>query len=794
MQALTAINSRPAHRRKRRCNDSDGSRTPRVDGSTHFLADVPSQRRIDLLEQRRDPRIEHRRDDAGRDRPRLCRVQRSSPCINGDDIRVVRQHGIDSWIGPRDNGAQPRAKESGGRISGTREIISNDGNCSGHSVRYIYPTVSFDPFESTDPSLFDIASRVAGPSGALPLTPEMLRERPSGDVFGWTQNAGMGWEPSAIGGHEFLILSTHGGIRAPDGTPIALGYHTGHWEVGLLVESAAREIKRAGAVPFAAACTDPCDGRSQGTPAMFDSLAYRNDAATIFRRLIRSLPTRRGVIGVATCDKGLPAMMMALASMHDLPCVLVPGGVTLLPLEGDDAGRVQTIGVRFVHGELSLQEAAELGCRACASPGGGCQFLGTAATSQVVGEALGLAIGHSALAPSGHPIWLDMARRSAQAVMQLEARGVRTRDILTDASLRNAMVTHAAFGGSTNLILHIPAIAHAAGLRRPTVQDWTDINRRVSRIVDALPNGPRHHPTIQVFLAGGVPEVMLHLRRAGLLDTRALTVSGITLGEQLDRWESSARRRELRERLQRQDGVNPDDVIMTPDAAASRGLTSTVCFPTGNLAPDGAVIKSTAIDPSVLDTDGVYRFTGPAKVFLTEPAAMAAIKSGGIQRGDVLVLICRGPMGSGMEETYQLTSALRYLPFGKHVAILTDARFSGVSTGACIGHVSPEALAGGPIGKVRDGDLIQILIDRKRLEGSVHLVGEHGVNVGPEAGARILNQRPMRTDLAPDPLLPDDTRLWAALQEASGGTWGGSVYDVDAIVEAIAAGRKALQS
>jgi putative YjhG/YagF family dehydratase len=622
----------------------------------------------------------------------------------------------------------------------------------------------------------------------------MLRERPSGDVFGWTQNAGMGWEPSAIGGHEFLILSTHGGIRAPDGTPIALGYHTGHWEVGLLMESAAREIKRAGAVPFAAACTDPCDGRSQGTPAMFDSLAYRNDAAMIFRRLIRSLPTRRGVIGVATCDKGLPAMMMALASMHDLPCVLVPGGVTLLPIEGDDAGRVQTIGVRFVHGELSLQEAAELGCRACASPGGGCQFLGTAATSQVVGEALGLAIGHSALAPSGHPIWLDMARRSAQAVMQLEARGVKTRDILTDASLHNAMVTHAAFGGSTNLILHIPAIAHAAGLRRPTVQDWTDINRRVPRIVDALPNGPRHHPTIQVFLAGGVPEVMLHLRRAGLLDTSAMTVSGITLGEQLDLWESSARRRELRARLQRQDGVNPDDVIMSPDAAAARGMTSTVCFPTGNLAPEGAVIKSTAIDPSVLDADGVYRFTGPAKVFLTEPAAMAAIKSGGIQRGDVLVLICRGPMGSGMEETYQLTSALRYLEFGKQVAILTDARFSGVSTGACIGHVSPEALAGGPIGKVRDGDLIQIVIDRKRLEGSVHLVGECGVSDGPEAGARILDQRSMRTDLAPDPLLPDDTRLWAALQDASGGTWGGSVYDVDAIVKTIAAGRKASQS
>ncbi|HEY7498946.1 MAG TPA: YjhG/YagF family D-xylonate dehydratase [Vicinamibacterales bacterium] len=652
--------------------------------------------------------------------------------------------------------------------------------------------MSFNRFDSKDASLFDIATRVPGPAGALPISSEMLRERPSGDIFGWTQNAGMGWEPSALGGREFLILSTHGGIRAADGTPIALGYHTGHWEVGLLMEAAAHEIKAAGAIPFAAACTDPCDGRSQGTPAMFDSLAYRNDAATIFRRLIRSLPNRSGVLGVATCDKGLPAMMMALAATHDLPCVLVPGGVTLLPIEGDDAGRVQTIGVRFVHGEISLQEAAELGCRACASPGGGCQFLGTAATSQVVGEALGLSLGHSALAPSGHPIWLDMARRSAQALMSLEARGIKTRDILTEGALRNALVTHAAFGGSTNLILHIPAIAHAAGLPRPTARDWTDVNRRVPRIVDALPNGPRHHPTIQVFLAGGVPEVMLHLRRAGLLDTRVLTAAGVTLDEQLDEWESCERRARLRESLLARDGVDPNDVILSPDAAAARGMTSTVCFPHGNLAPDGAVIKSTAIDPAVIDADGVYRFTGPAKVFLTEPAAMAAIKDGRIQQGDVLVLACRGPMGAGMEETYQLTSALRYLPFGKRVAIVTDARFSGVSTGACIGHVSPEALAGGPIGKVRDGDVIQIVIDRGALEGSIDLVGEEGAYAGVEEGARILNAREPRSDLAPDARLPDDTRLWAALQDASGGTWGGSVFDVDTIVKVLQAGRKAL--
>jgi dihydroxyacid dehydratase/phosphogluconate dehydratase len=221
--------------------------------------------------------------------------------------------------------------------------------------------VTPNQFKTEDLSLFDVATHAPGPTGSLPLTAEMLRDRPSGDLVGWTQNAGMGWDPSALGGPEFLILSTHGGIRAPDGTPIALGYHTGHWEVGLLMEAAAREFKAAGAVPFAAACTDPCDGRSQGTTAMFDSLAYRNDAAIIFRRLIRSLPTRRGVLGVATCDKGLPAMMMALAACHDLPAVLVPGGGTLHPPEGEDAGPCQSSGVRYVHRLNSLKEAADSG-------------------------------------------------------------------------------------------------------------------------------------------------------------------------------------------------------------------------------------------------------------------------------------------------------------------------------------------------------------------------------------------------------------------------------------------------
>ncbi len=610
----------------------------------------------------------------------------------------------------------------------------------------------------------------------------MLLTEPSGNLFGLSQNAGMGWEAARLLDPEFLILSTHGGLRAEDGHPIALGFHTGHWEVGLLVAEAARELKALRAVPFAGACTDPCDGRTQGTTGMMDSLPFRNDAAMVLRRLMRSLPTGKGVLGIATCDKGLPAMMMALASAGARPAVLVPGGVTLLPASGEDAGKVQTIGARFAQKQITLEYAAEVGCRACASPGGGCQFLGTAATAQVVGEALGLALPHTALAPSGQPVWLDAAKRSARALMRMHQLKMGARDVLTDATIKNAMVLHAAFGGSTNLLLHLPAVAFSAGLRRPTVDDWVEVNRKTPRLVDALPNGPQNFATVQVFLAGGVPEVMLHLRAAGLLDTRVKTVSGETLDASLDWWQQSERRIALRNALKEQDGIDADDVIMTPERARARGLTATVCFPAGNLAPEGSVIKSTAIDASLMDAANVYRHRGPARVFTTEAAAIEAIKNGRIGRGDVIVLICGGPRGAGMQEIYQVTSALKALPHCKHVAVLTDARFSGVSTGACIGHISPEALAGGPIGKVLDGDQIEIEIDREMLTGSVQLVGDAEGEFDAQEGARRLAQRKPRADLRPHPALPDDTRLWAALVEVSGGVWGGCVYDTGRIV------------
>ena len=647
-----------------------------------------------------------------------------------------------------------------------------------------------------DPSTREIQTHADGPKGTVPFTAEFLIEEPSGNHFGMTQNAGMGWNPSELMRKQFIILSTVGGVKEEDGSPIALGLHTGHFELVDMVKTAAKEFKKLKSVPFAAFCSDPCDGRTQGTTGMLDSLPYRNDAAQVFRRIARSLPTVRGVLGIASCDKGLPAMMMAVAGLHQQPAVVVPGGTTLKPHIGEDTGQIQSIGARFAQGEVTLEYAQDVGCRSCASPGGGCQFLGTAGTSQVVSEALGLSITHSALSPSGTPAWHDIATRSARALVMMERSGMTSQDILTDAAFENAMALHAACGGSTNLLLHMPAIAHAAGRKRMTVEDWNRVNLDVPRLVDVLPNGPVGHPTTQLYAAGGVPEVMLHLRKLGLIDTSVMTATGQTLDENLNWWVDSERRHDVRKYLTEVDGVDPDNVIMSPERASSKNLSSTVTFPMGNIAPEGSVIKSTAIDPSVVDDDNVYRKLGPARVFRSERSAMAAIKSRDddhkIKAGDIMVVTCGGPLGTGMEEVYQLTAALKHLSYGKHVALITDARFSGVSTGACIGHVGPEALAGGPIGRVRDGDLIEINIDRKDLSGSLNLIGISGEDKGVDWGTDELERRSIPSDLAPHPQLPDDSRLWAALQSASGGTWGGCVFDVDSIVETIEAGKKAL--
>jgi len=626
-------------------------------------------------------------------------------------------------------------------------------------------------FDTGDPSLYEIESTTGGPGGRLPLEESRLAGMSSGELFGWTQNVAMGIDPVRLVDREFLILSTLGGRRGPNGEPLALGYHTGHWELGMLVDAAAETFSQLKATPYAAYVSDPCDGRSNGTAGMLDSLPYRNDAAVVMRRLIRSLPTRAGVLGVGTCDKGLPALMMALAGIPELPSVVVPGGVMLLTHGAENTAEVQTLAVRFARGEISLDYAAVMGCVACGSAGGGCQFMGTAATNQAVAEALGLTLPHSALHPSGTELWADMARRSARALVRLARENRTTGDLLSDDAIDNAMAVHAAMGGSTNLYLHLPAIAHAAGLSRPSAQTWAEVNRVVPRLVDALPNGPKNYATIQVFLAGGVPEVMLRLAQLGHLKTDVATASGQSLADNLEWWETSTRRARLRNRLFDVEGIDPDDVIRPLD----RPLPGTVAILGGNLAPEGALVKSTAIQPDLIDSDGRYVKTGSARVFTSEASAIEAIKRRAISPGEVLVLIGVGP-SFGMPETYQVTSALKHIDQGGLIPLVTDGRFSGVSTGPCIGHVTPEAVAGGPLGRLQDGDQVRINIDTLGLSGSVTT----------SLNDRVLKARPVHSGLGErSDDLPDDTRLWAALQAQSGGSWGGCVYDTDAIVAAL---------
>ena len=629
-----------------------------------------------------------------------------------------------------------------------------------------------DNFFDLSDEAYSVRTKVPARDGALPFTEEMLRNLPSGDLFGWSHNVGMGWRSDLITSDQVLILTTAGGIRAEDGRPVALGYHTGHWEVSLIAREAAEELKSKGWVPFAGHCSDPCDGRTQGTKGMMDSLAYRNSAAEVLGRLTRSLPTSKGTMGIATCDKGLPAMMMALAEAKNIPGILVPGGVTLPPDRGEDAGSVQSIGSRFSHGEISLKEAAEAGCAACASAGGGCQFFGTAATSQAVAEGLGIALPHSALAPSGEKVWLEIGKASSNALIKMIRENVALDQIITNGSVRNAMAVHAAMGGSTNLLIHLPAIAYVAGLKTPGVNEWAQINRSVPRIVDVLPNGPNNYMTVQVFLAGGVTEVMLHLRDLDLIDLNCLTVSGNSVGKNLEIWEKSERRNRFREILYEKDGVDPDDVIMSPERASEKGLARTLAFLTGNLAPDGAVVKSTSISPDLFLDNGIYSHEGNARVFVDEGSAIAAVKSTGNDRilpGEVIVLLGRGPIGAGMPETAQITSALKYTSALSRNVLITDGRFSGFSSGPCIGHVGPEALAGGPLARLRDGDSVRIEIHKDKCEGTIDYVG-------PDDD---FNTRSSHPELREDPDMPDSVKLWAALQDTGGGTWGGCVTDTE---------------
>ena len=544
----------------------------------------------------------------------------------------------------------------------------------------------------TPDSAYDLVTTTPGPAGKLPLTDDLLRHAPSGDLFGWTQNVGMGWNPALLGGKEFLILSTHGGLRGRRRHADRARLSTpGHWEVGLLVKAAAEEFQRLRLRPVrrGRAPTRATAAR-RARRACSTACPTATTPRTVLRRLMRSLPTRSGVLGVATCDKGLPAMMMALAGQHDLPDVLVPGGVMLAGEAGDeDTGKVQI-------DRRPLRPRRD--------------HAGAGRRSRLPRLRHRPAAAASSSAP--RPRRRSSARRSACRCRTRRWRRPASRSGSTwpgarpgrSSNCRKRGIDHEAHphrrrgaqrdGRSRGVRRHDePAAAHrrpspsTPACTRPTVDDWTDVNRQVPRLVDALPNGPVGHPTVRVFLAGGVPEVMLHLRELGLLELDAADRHRRTArrGARLVGDSPNAAQR-LRDMLHERDGVDPDDVIMSPERGegarpdehrhASRAATS---------PRTGRVIKSTAIDPSVVDADGVYRKIGPAKVFTTEKAAIAAIKGEGT---DAVVAGRRAgallPRPDGQRAWRRRTRSrrrLKHLQWGKHVAVITDARFSGVSTG-----------------------------------------------------------------------------------------------------------------
>ena len=522
-----------------------------------------------------------------------------------------------------------------------------------------------------------------------------------------------------------------------------------------------------------AAVSDPCDGRTQGTDGMMDSLAYRNDAAIVLRRLIRSLPTGRGVMAVGTCDKGLPAMLLALAGAADLPGIAVPGGVTLPAARG--RGRrhraVHRRALRARRWSTSSTPPRWAAARA-ARPAAAASSSAPRRPRRWWPRRSGSTLPHAALAPSGTPVWLDLAPPlGLRRCCAWRPRAPRVGDLLTDGAVRNAMLAHAAFGGSTNLLLHLAGVAREAGLRAP---DGRRLDRRQPRDAAARrraaqrpaqpPDGARAPRRRR---AGGAAAPAA--RSACSTSTPAPSPAagarrrpGLVGGE---RRSAQAGRERLREA-----GVDPDDVIAPPATARARGLAPTLVFPVGNLAPRGLRGQGDLDrrEPRCAATCSTTAGRPACSPRASRPCGRSRRADGDALRpGDVLVLAGAGPLGTGMAEIASITIALKLLPWGREVAVLTDGRFSGVSTGPCIGHVSPEALAGGPIGRLRDGDLVEIDVDRARLDGQRRPRRRRGPALHARARRPARWRRATSTPRSPPhPRLPDDTRLWAALQAA----------------------------
>lgn len=526
---------------------------------------------------------------------------------------------------------------------------------------------------------------------------------------------GTGWRPCDLAKPQIIIESTFGDS------------HPGSIHLNCLVEAARRGIYDEGGYGARYYCTDMCDGESQGTDGINYSLASREMIANMIEIHANATPFDAGVY-ISSCDKGMPGNLMGLARVN-IPAVVVPGGTmnagpNMLTLE-----QLGMYSARYERGEIDescLKWAKENACPSC----GACSFIGTASTMQIMAEALGLSLPGSALLPATSPDLQEYAYLSGKLAVKLAKTGIRPSDIVTRKSFENAILVHAAVSGSTNCLLHIPAIAHEFGIEI-TGDTFDQLHRNAYYILNVRPAGK--WPAEFFYYAGGVPAIMEEIKKFLHLD--AMTVTGKSLGENLeelkrngfyercDKWLKKANERY-------QINLKREDIIRT--CANPIGTNGSIAVLKGNLAPEGAVIKHTSCPKEM------FNVTLKARPFDSEEECLDAVLHHKINKGDAVFIRYEGPKGSGMPEMFYTSEAISSdKELGRSIALITDGRFSGASTGPVIGHCSPEAAVGGPIALVEEEDLIRIDIPNRMLD----IIGVNGKERTKEEMRDILNKR-----------------------------------------------------
>lgn len=527
---------------------------------------------------------------------------------------------------------------------------------------------------------------------------------------------GTGWKPEDLEKPQVMIESTFGDS------------HPGSGHLDILVEEVRKGVEEAGGHGARYFATDICDGESQGTDGINYSLASREMIANMIEIHGNATPFDAGVF-LASCDKGMPANLMGLARVN-IPSVVVPGGTMNAGPEMLTLEQLGMYSAKFQRGEIDEEKFNWAKCNACPSCGA-CSFIGTASTMQIMAEALGLALPGSALMPATSPDLRDFAREAGrQAVKLATTPGMRPGDLVTMDSFENAILVHAAISGSTNCLLHIPALAHEFGIEI-TGDTFDRLHRGARYLLDIRPAG--RWPAEVFYYAGGVPAIMEEIKEHLHLD--CMTVTGRTLGENL----KELRENGFYERCQKwlaefnsryNVSLTKEDIIRPYDKAI--GTNGSIAVLKGNLAPEGAVIKHTACPPEM------YQAVLRAKPFDSEEECLDAVLKHQVQKGDAVFIRYEGPRASGMPEMFYTSEAISSdAELGRSIALITDGRFSGASTGPVIGHCSPEAVDGGPIALVEEGDLIEIDVMGRKL----NIIGIAGEKKSPEEVERVLSER-----------------------------------------------------